>query len=112
MFVNRIGSPYAVYSLSQAMRKSLTICGLADNPATPHDLRRTFASNIAKLGFPREVLKRLLNHREGDVTDIYDRHRYDHEARLAMNAWGDRLAELTGDKAADSNVVALRGGAA
>ena len=65
VFPNHIGHPFSAYSLSQAMRKCLNICGLSDNPATPHDLRRTFASNIARLGFPREILKRLLNHREG-----------------------------------------------
>lgn len=107
VFTNRWGRPYAVYSLSQAMRKCRPVCGLEDNRATPHDLRRSFASNIAKLGFSREVLKRLLNHREGDVTDIYDRHRYDEEARLAMNAWSDKLGEIVSGKPAPDNVVRI-----
>lgn len=107
VFVNRFGEPLSTYSIGQAMRRSLMLCRLEDNPATPHDLRRTFASNIAKLGFSREVLKRLLNHRERDVTDIYDRHRYDAEARIAMNAWGQRLREITGTIPPASNVVDL-----
>lgn len=111
VFVNRIGQPYAAHSLTQAMRKSLKVCGLADKPAVPHDLRRTFASNIAQLGFSREVLKRLLNHLEGDVTDIYDRHRYDEEARRAMCAWAGRLQELIGKKQPKTNVVSIHGAA-
>lgn len=111
VFVNRIGEPYAAHSLTQAMRKSLKVCEIADNPAVPHDLRRTFASNIAQLGFSREVLKRLLNHREGDVTDIYDRHRYDEEARIAMRAWNDRLQESIGTKPPETNVVSIHGAA-
>lgn len=107
VFVNRWGKPYAVYSISQAMRKCRPVCGLEDNPATPHDLRRTFTTNISKLEFSREVLKRLLNHRERDVTDVYDRHRFDKEARRAMNAWSDKLTEIVTGKPTPDNVVRI-----
>ncbi len=51
-------------------------------PWTVHDLRRTVATGLAKLGCPRVVQDRILNHVDGSVSAIYDRHRYDGEARV------------------------------
>jgi integrase len=39
--------PLASHSIGHAFRKALGDLGLADNPATPHDLRRTVASQMA-----------------------------------------------------------------
>jgi integrase len=57
---------------------------------TVHDLRRTFASNCAKLGVRPEVIERLLNHSSpqslgGEVGAIYNRHRYEPEMRAAID---------------------------
>ena len=57
----------------------------------PHDLRRTAASHLTGMGFPRLVVSKLLNHAEGGVTAIYDRHSYDQEKREALVAWGERV---------------------
>ena len=43
------------------------------------------------------------------MTDIYNRHRYDEEARLAISAWGTRLDEIVAKKPAKTNVVNLSG---
>lgn len=59
-----------------------------------HDLRRTTASNLTSLGIPRLVVSKLLNHAEGGVTSIYDRHSYDAEKRAALLRWEERLTEL------------------
>lgn len=40
---------------------------------TIHDLRRTFATGVASFGAERTVVRRLLNHTGGSVSDIYDR---------------------------------------
>jgi integrase len=61
-----------------------------------HDLRRTAASNMASMGFPRFVIARILNHVETGVTAVYDRHSYDREKREALEAWGLRLEEIAG----------------
>jgi integrase len=62
---------------------------------TPHDLRRTVASQMAALGIDRVVTGKLLNHASVDrdtVTGmIYDRHSYDAEKRRAVERWADRL---------------------
>jgi integrase len=40
-------------------------------PFTPHGLRRTNAVTAAALGVERPIIKKLLNHHDGDVTSIY-----------------------------------------
>jgi integrase len=38
---------------------------LKSDPPVPHDLRRTVATGLGALGVPREIVKAVLNHREG-----------------------------------------------
>ena len=59
-----------------------------------HDLRRTAATHMTSAGIPRLTVKRILNHLEGDVTDIYDRYSYDAEKREALETWARRLHVL------------------
>lgn len=63
-------------------------------PWTVYDLRRTAATGLAKLGCPRVVQDRVLNHVDGSVSAIYDRHRYDEEAREWLQKWADKLDAL------------------
>jgi len=60
----------------------------------PHECR-TAAAGLAKLGCPRVVQGRILNHVDGSVSAIYDRHRYDAEARVWLQKWADYLESLT-----------------
>jgi integrase len=60
-------------------------------PWTIHDLRRTVATNLGKLGVSRFVIERILNHADRSVTGIYDRHEYLDEKRAALENWGRRL---------------------
>ena len=43
--------------------------------ATPHDLRRTHGTTITALGFGRDAMNRIQNHKEGGIADVYDRSR-------------------------------------
>jgi integrase len=61
---------------------------------TVHDLRRTAATGLAKLGCPRVVQDRILNHVDGSVSAIYDRHHYGAEARSWLQRWADHLDAL------------------
>jgi integrase len=72
-----------------------------------HDLRRSAATNMGKLGVDRFIVARILNHADSEVTAIYDRHRYDREKRDAMDRWAARLLSIIGSGAADRNVVQL-----
>ena len=63
---------------------------------TLHDLRRTYATNLQRLGVKLEVIEALLNHisgtREG-IVGVYNRHRYEAEMREAVityEAWFNR----------------------
>jgi integrase len=79
---------------------------------TPHDLRRTVASQMAALGIDRVVTGKVLNHISVDrdtVTGlVYDRHGYEAEKRRALERWADRLAEIVGTETKASKVVRLR----
>jgi integrase len=60
---------------------------------TPHDLRRTAATHIAKLGYG-PIVGKILNHTDQSVTAIYDRYSYDQEKQAALTAWGDAIANM------------------
>ena len=60
----------------------------------PHDLRRTVASQITAMGFPRLTVSKILNHVESGVTAVYDRHSYDKEKRAALEKWSKRLEKI------------------
>jgi integrase len=64
-------------------------------PWTVHDLRRTVATGLAKLGCPRVVQDRILNHVDTSVSAIYDRYQYDDEARSWLQKWADHMDALT-----------------
>jgi len=59
-----------------------------------HDIRRTVATNLSKLGVDRFLLQRVMNHTDKSVTKIYDRYSYLEEKREALQKWADRLDEI------------------
>jgi integrase len=73
---------------------------------TPHDLRRTAASFMTKIGVPRLHVEKVLNHSTGDIAEVYDRHDYLPEKRAALERWGARLSEITVGRTT-SNVTTL-----
>jgi len=77
---------------------------------TLHDLRRTVASGLQRLGVRLEVTEAVLNHRSGSmagIVGIYQRHDYASEKRDALARWADYMDALVSGKKA--NVVTLRG---
>jgi integrase len=64
---------------------------------TLHDLRRTFASNLAALGVRLEVIEKLLNHVSGNfagVAGIYNRYDFIPEMRAAIELWDTKLKRI------------------
>ena len=55
---------------------------------TPHDLRRTAATLARRHGVPRNHVRALLAHTEGDVTSIYDQYDMLPEKRSAVMTLG------------------------
>jgi integrase len=97
------GRRRAVDGLDDAMRAVCQRLGV--ERATPHDLRRTHGTTVAALGFGREAMNRVQNHREGGIADVYDRHEYAEENKRVMEAVATRLLTLAIGEAEPSNVV-------
>lgn len=75
----------------------------AIGPWTLHDLRRSFASGLQRLGTAPHIVELALNHRSGTfsgVAGIYQRHRYAKEVREAFELWSQHIEALTIGRAA------------
>ncbi len=79
-------------SVDHALQHSREGLGLSD--LTPHDLRRTAASYMTRMGISRLTVSKILNHAESGVMAVYGRHSYDTEKRQALEAWSGRLHEI------------------
>jgi len=69
----------------------------AFEPWTLHDLRRTVATNLQRLGVKLEVTEAVLNHVSGSragIVGVYQRHGYTAEKRKALEAWARRLEAI------------------
>jgi len=78
-------------------------------PWRTHDLRRTAASGMARLGINLPVIEKVLNHRSGSfagIVGVYQRHSFADEKREALHAWGRFVLSLT--DAAPTNVLNMR----
>ena len=60
---------------------------------TIHDIRRTVRSKLAELGVPREVARKVLNHEDGKVDRIYNRHEYP-PGRVSASVTGTEIFEI------------------
>lgn len=77
---------------------------------TLHDIRRTVAAGMQRIGIKMEVTEKVLNHKSGSfrgIAGIYQVHDYADEKRAALEAWGSFLTALIDNKPA-SNVVRMK----
>ncbi|GAW36616.1 putative prophage CPS-53 integrase [Roseovarius sp. A-2] len=75
---------------------------------TFHDLRRTAATGMARLGIPVRVTEAVLNHvsgTAGGIVSVYQRHDYADEKRAALDAWARVVGDLVDGPA--ENVVRI-----
>ena len=65
---------------------------------TMHDIRRTVATGLQRLGIPLVVSEAVLNHQSGSamagVAGVYHRHQYTNEKREALALWGREVLHL------------------
>ena len=62
-----------------------------------HDLRRSVATGLQRLGVRLEVIEAVLGHVSGSragIVGVYQRHRFDTEAREALALWGEHVMRL------------------
>jgi integrase len=57
-------------------------------PWTVHDIRRSVATHMARMGVPQEHIERVLGHVVQGVAGTYNRYSYLDEKRTALEAWG------------------------
>jgi len=57
-------------------------------PWTVHDIRRSVATHMARMGVPQEHIERVLGHVVQGVAGTYNRYSYLDEKRAALEAWG------------------------
>lgn len=99
-------------AISRGFARISKATGIVD--ATPHDMRRTGATNITgeRIGIPRFIVSRVLNQISDTggaaaATRIYDRNEYLPEKRKALDAWAILLAEIVEGRQRADNVTAL-----
>jgi len=66
-------------------------------PWVIHDLRRTAASGMARLGIGLAVIEKVLNHVGGSfagIVGVYQRHEFADEKRAALEKWADHVEQL------------------
>jgi integrase len=62
-----------------------------------HDLRRTVASGMARLGINLSVIEKVLNHVSGSfsgIVGVYQRHEFAEEKRAALEKWAGHVERL------------------
>lgn len=65
---------------------------------TFHDLRRTMASGMARLGINLPVVEKVLNHVSGSfggIVGVYQRHSFADEKRAALDVWANHVLSLS-----------------
>ena len=76
-----------------------------------HDLRRTVATGMQKLGIGLQTIEAVLGHVGGSrsgIVGIYQRHSFDAEKRAALEAWGAHVTALVEGRE-PGKVVPMRG---
>lgn len=74
-----------------------------------HDIRRTVATGMQRLGIRLEAVEAVLGHVSGSrsgIVGVYQRHRFEDEARAAVDAWGRHVERLLDP--APAKVVPMR----
>jgi integrase len=109
--------------LDAAMAAAAQEAGRDLAPWTLHDIRRTVATGLQRLGVRLEVTEAVLNHVSGSrsgIVGVYQRHGWDSEKAAALQAWAAHVLRCAGadgvqdeaDKVADMTAHRVRKSAA
>ena len=83
-----------------ARAKAAADAGTSPAPLVPwsvHDLRRTVATGLQRLGVRLEVTEAVLNHisgSRGGIAGVYQRHDWAAEKRAALDAWAAHVLSV------------------
>jgi integrase len=101
-------SPASGYSKNKRRLDALLPADMP--PWRLHDLRRSCASGLARIGVNLPVIEKVLNHASGSfagIVAVYQKHHFSDEKRAALEAWGQHIDALVSRKP-PSKVVRLR----
>jgi integrase len=62
-----------------------------------HDLRRTAATGMERLGVPVMVIESVLGHAKPGILQIYQRHQFEAEKGAALAKWAGKVLSLVGE---------------
>lgn len=97
VFSHKEGRPVSGFSrMKRKLDRKITSIDEMVRPWRLHDLRRTVATNMQRLGVRFEVTEAILNHvsiTQSGVASVYQRHDWAEEKRLAMDAWGRKMLD-------------------
>jgi integrase len=117
-----LGTPFAGWSKAKraldkaiidARAKAAAAAGTGPAPLVPwsvHDLRRTVATGLQRLGLRLEVTEAVLNHisgSRGGIAGVYQRHDWAAEKRAALDSWAAHVVSVVEGRIAGDNVVTL-----
>ena len=127
VFTSRGDKPFSNISRSKAQldaliarRRALARLGRdgeepeAEDALAPwrlHDIRRSVATGLQRLGVRLETIEAVLGHVGGSragIVRVYQRHQFHDEAREALAAWGAHMQRLIDTNIASAEVVPLR----
>ncbi len=94
--------------LDVAMQKAAKDAGRTVAPWTLHDIRRTVATGLQRLGVRLEVTEAILNHVSGSrsgIVGVYQRHGWEREKAEALKAWTAHVLRCAAGQAGASGAA-------
>jgi integrase len=79
---------------------------------TRHDLRRTAATGMTRLGASRFIADRVIGHKETGVASVYDRYEYLREKASALGAWAAHVEAIGSRQGREATILPMRGSGA
>ena len=122
VFPGLAGTPFAGWSKAKAALDKAIVAGRAKAaetggkppaqlvPWNVHDLRRTVATGLQRLGVRLEVTEAILNHisgSRGGIAGVYQRHDWAAEKRAALDAWTTHVRSIVEGGIDGTNVVKM-----
>jgi integrase len=105
--------PLSPSSVAKAIKRKLKDLGFEKAPLTPHDLRRTALTHMARIGIEASVLSHVANHVSETAKTItqrvYIKFDYDDAKRRAWDRWGEELSHVIRHGKPANKVVKLHG---
>lgn len=106
----REGAAITAHAVTRAMRNNIALFGFIrdEQDPTPHDLRRTVATHMGRIGISQFIQAKVLNHTDRSVTgSVYNHHEYLAEKRTALVRWADELDRIVGGEKKEGKVVRI-----